>query len=228
MIPTIIPDHKEMATALRSTATLLSNVHILSQEGVNSIEAAVARLYNCPGKSWFCTTPKSEPIQFEACFDRAGRQFIPKIGVDRIEIKDEVEKLPFVKWDINLYLEYKESTVHCPRWHFDLCNPNQDGPITHLQYGGNKHPDQPNLDVKIREPRWNVPPMDIVLLCETVAANFFTEIWRTQLKDNPTWNKTVKASQRLCYPYYMRKLYKSLNDTGGLTLLNESWNTVTT
>lgn len=226
MIDTIVPSHIEMAKAMRSMATLLSEANIVSPEGVTSIERAANRLYQKPGKDWFYTTPQEEPIQFELCRDRANREFIPKIGIDRIEVRDEAEQVPFSKWDINLLLEYSNQDVHCPRWHFDLCNPGQAGPITHLQYGGNKHPNKPNLDILVREPRWNVPPLDIILMCETVAANFYNKIWMERLKDDPQWNRIVQQSQRLCFPFFFRSMHNALNNTGVGSHLGASWNTI--
>lgn len=228
MIATVVPNHKEMASALKAAAGLLSNVHVLSPEGVSSLNAAAARLFQCPGKSWFCQTTKAEPIQFEKCKDRSERAFTPKIGVDRIEVRDEADALPFAKWDISLILEYEDDAVHCPRWHFDLGNPDQDGPVTHLQYGGNKHPSNAGLDVRVREPRWNTAPMDIILLCETVAANFFPKEWNSALRHDPQWAKLVKQSQKLCYPYYLRALYDSLNTSDKPTHLDTCWNTGST
>ncbi len=227
MIATVVPDHKQMASALKAAAGLLSNIHILSSEGVDSLNAAASRLYQYKdkSKSWSCQTAKAEPVQFEECSDRLDRVFVPKIGVDCIEVRDEADALPFAKWDISLLLEYEDATVHCPRWHFDLGNPGQDGPVTHLQYGGYKHKENAGLDVRIREPRWNTAPMDIILLCETVAANFFPKKWNSELRHDSQWAKLVKQSQKLCYPYYFRTLYDSLNSSDGPTHLDSCWNT---
>lgn len=224
MIHTVVPSNREMAGAINVVASLLLDAHILTDEGLGSMQNAATRLHQKAGKDWSYTTPPAEPIRFEPCFDRAGRRFVPIIGVDRIEVKDEPEKIPFVRWDLNLLLEFEDSEVHCPRWHFDLCNPGQDGPITHLQYGGNKHFNRPNLDVRIREPRWHLPPLDLILMCETVAANFFPIKWQSSLKDERKWNLAIQQSQKLCFPFYFRAMHNALNNGEVGSLLRANWN----
>ncbi|PNQ76001.1 hypothetical protein BA950_09270 [Erythrobacter sp. SAORIC-644] len=224
MIETTVPTHAEMANALRSTATLLLEANILSPQGSDTINSAANRLYNKPGKAWSYATPSAQPVLFELCVDRAGRQFIPKLGVASIEVRDEIDDIPFVSWDINLLLEYADQEVHCPRWHFDLCNPEQAGPITHLQYGGNKHLNLPNLDVRVREPRWNAAPLDLILMCETIAASFYQDTWESQLRDLTRWNEIIQQSQRLCFPYYLRGLYNTLNAAAAGSHLSACWN----
>ncbi len=224
MIETVVPSNKEMAAALKRTATILSELHILSPEGNGSLGGAADRLLREPEKHWACNTTKSQPITFEKRTDRSKQSFQPTIGVDRIEVRENGEELPFVKWDISLLLKFDNGTAHCPRWHFDLGNPDQEGPKTHLQYGGYKHPNNPGLGPSVREPRWNTAPMDIILLCETVSANFFHEIWERSLRRDTSWTEIVRMSQRLCYPHYLRTLYSSLNSSGSGTHLDHCWN----
>ncbi len=51
MIATVVPDYKQMASALKAAAGLLSNIHILSSEGVGSLNAAASRLHRYKDKS---------------------------------------------------------------------------------------------------------------------------------------------------------------------------------
>src|SRR5260370_1397775 len=60
------------------------------------------------------------------------------------------------------------------RFHFDLAEPPQSGPKYHIQIGGVPHGGElwwlpPSLNL----PRIAHPPIDLVLACEMIAANFF-------------------------------------------------------
>lgn len=91
------------------------------------------------------------------------------------------------------------------RHHVDLANTAQEGPVWHLQYGGNSrnHPQPPTrwLD----PPRWPVPPADIALMVETVAFNFYHEKWR-QLNENGSWLRAVKTAEDLTMRHYITRL----------------------
>ncbi|EFG9153109.1 hypothetical protein BL864_005564, partial [Escherichia coli] len=101
------------------------------------------------------------------------------------------------------------------RWHVDLANSDeqsgsvQSGPLYHLQYGGHHHGHR-HLDEKLKEPRWCHPPMDVALMCEVVAANFFADKWAL-LSQDKTWCKSIKVFERLCYTQYLEKLHASLS-----------------
>ena len=94
----------------------------------------------------------------------------------------------------------------------------QPGPLTHIQYGGH-NPGFRQLDHPLKVPRWNHPPMDIVLLCEVVVSNFFPSKWDL-IRENPTWCDAISTSQRICYSAYLEKMVQTLG-CRGTTILHE-------
>jgi hypothetical protein len=116
------------------------------------------------------------------------------------------------------------------RHHIDLASPNQNGPVWHLQYGGNPanhpKPDTHWLD----PPRWAVPPADLALLLETVAFNFYPEKWE-ELNANGDWLRAVTAAEDLTLKHYLSHMTSHLRirpDNRMQTWLamqdNASWN----
>jgi hypothetical protein len=223
---TSIPDKDEMAKALRDCGELLLKCNILSSDGFSAVVATAERLRGKAAFSWDYAIPKAEPMTFSSCVDRLGRRFTPKIGVEGINVvrpsNDAV--LPFRRWDIALTLEFDDADVHCPRWHFDMANVEQPGPITHLQYGGYRHAGRSDLDTVIKEPRWFTAPLDVILLSEVVAANFFPEIWLQTLREDRRWCSLVHLSQNFCYPPFLSAMVASLGVSGASPILGLSWN----
>lgn len=89
------------------------------------------------------------------------------------------------------------------RFHFDRANPGQDAPDYHVQVGGD--PEEIEccwLHKAISVPRLAYPPMDIVLACEMIAANFYPEQYE-KIKRKDDWRGALRASQEiLLKPYY--------------------------
>lgn len=223
MIATTIPTNTDMADRIKHAASILFDANILTAEGRVALEQVSTHLRSAGEYEWSYSVARNFPVSFQALSDNSGEKYQPQIGVEKISIINEVDNLPFESWDIALLLKYSNQNIHCPRWHFDLCNTGQNGPITHLQYSGHRH-DNVSLNCRLKEPRWCLPPYDIILLCESVAANFYHDEWNSSLRNNRSWVKIVKSSQKLCYPYFLRQLYTSLNASETPTLLDGSWN----
>lgn len=223
---TVIPSNKEMAKALQDCGAILLTANILTSEGLAAMSEAAERLHSKSEDEWDYSIPLTAPVSFAPRTDRQNRTFTPKIGVDRISvIRPETEEfIPFKQWDIALTLEFSEPEIHCPRWHFDMANVGQPGPITHLQYGGYRHENNDHLDTSVQEPRWFIAPMDVILLSEVVAANFYHETWISALREEPRWQTLVHTSQKLCYPHYLAQLQRSIGVTGANAVLCASWN----
>lgn len=215
-----------MAKALKQCGNLLLENNILTDQGYSALCAAAERLRGKPEHDWQYTIPLAEPMLFNERTDRRGRSYTPTIGVEGIGVvkDDNAAGLPFNRWDIALTLDYKEDGVHCPRWHFDLANHNQPGPITHLQFGGHKHDSHSHLDTVIKEPRWFSAPHDVILLSEVVAANFFNEIWLENLRNDRRWVALIHLAQKLCYPAYVTALMASVGISDSDSILDGCWN----
>lgn len=108
------------------------------------------------------------------------------------------------------------------RCHFDLANVSQDGPKYHLQIGGSAIESEycwfpKELDL----PRLIHCPLEIVLLCQIIVANFFPEEYKKIRKD-PTWVGAVKKVEK----HLLKEYYQNCLDaiTSKRTLLDDLWN----
>lgn len=127
---------------------------------------------------------------------------------------------PSVFEHLNQSSSYGRVMLRC---HFDLANPKQSGPKYHLQFGGNPHANELAwFPENINLPRFTHAPMDLVLVCQLVAANFFPEIYKTEILKDPEWKYILTASQRhLLESYYSSCLEQIREDK---ILLNHLWN----
>lgn len=130
------------------------------------------------------------------------------------------------EWDSEHVLDALTSQGEQPRvmlrFHFDRAEVGQMGPEYHLQIGGNAstdelcwHPEELDL------PRLAFPPMDFVLACQMIAANFFPGYYQG-VKDLPEWVNIVRVSQEQFLSEYYERCAAALNS--GQLLLDDLWN----
>ncbi len=159
--------------------------------------------------------------------DKNDKWVVPAIVSDGIHIRQSEAALPpFDKLDLALEVS-DEADGPVARWHLDLANRKtgkedewQPGPLIHLQYGGHIH-NARHLDHPLKVPRWCHPPMEVVLLCEVVAANFYERQW-LELREDSNWCRSVSVFEQLCYTDYAAKLQSALA-TSTRTALNSMW-----
>lgn len=220
----MIPSAKEMADIVSSVGEILYRSTIIDEHAVSVFSKLKSNLNSQKGKtSWSIKVNRGEPITFSQCLDDKGEIIVPKIISDYVVVKDKTEYPPFDALDIALEIEYYDGRP-LTRWHIDKANKQekgfQEGPLFHVQMGGHHHNNR-GEDLPIKRPRWNHPPLDIVLLCELVAANFFPERWQ-ELNEDPTWRECVTQCQKYCYTGYINKLQQALN-TSSKTILGQFW-----
>lgn len=217
-----IPSAREMATSLRRCVHTLFNNEILQQESLSVIESVCAQLNSSRrNKVWSYSVGQGAPILFKKTTDKNNDAIIPSISVERISVDDNHIPFPYIKWNIALEIHFEKDNAPCARWHFDFANKTQPGPATHLQYGGRFGGTQ-KFDFNLNVPRWHTPLMDLVLLSETVTANFFPKLWES-VRDDPGWCECVHMSQQLCFGPYLKKISSTFN-VSRKTILNEVWN----
>jgi len=108
------------------------------------------------------------------------------------------------------------------RCHFDLANPKQQGPKYHLQFGGKAEEYELWWFPKVVDlPRLVYPPMDLILACQLVAANFFWEEY-TEFRETPEWMGTLLFSQKHLLQDYYEGCFKTINEKR--PLLDYLWN----
>lgn len=222
------PSAEDMAEIIWSVGEKLLEARIIDDQAITAFSDMKSRLMGQKGENaWSISVDRGQPITFAKCLDDKGESIIiPKIVAKGITVKNNSEEYPpFDALDIALEIEY-EGGAPLVRWHIDKANKSQagyqDGPLFHIQLGGHHHDNRGN-DLPIKKPRWNHPPLDIVLFCELVAANFFPDEW-LKLREDPAWCEKISLCEKYCYEGYIAKLTNVLN-TSSRTILGEFWAT---
>ena len=118
---------------------------------------------------------------------------------------DELNYIYREDWDSpDVYSKLTDERVMA-RWHFDLANPGQSGPKYHLQFGGNARSDELHWFPEIiKIPRFAYPPMDLILVCQMIAANFYRDDYAS-VREDSIWKSCVfESQQHLLLDYYKR------------------------
>lgn len=209
--------------ALKAIATKLLDNEILSPEGYQVLSNAGGILSkHGDAVTWTTQIPVGNPVRFARIVGKDGNALSLTLSAKGIVVNQVDERTPpFEALDIAILgTDLGEQIVY--RWHLDRANTDQAGPLFHLQYGGH-HPGAVERDRRSEVPRWCHPPMEIGLLCEMIAANYYTPIWQRTLRTDPGWCSAIRDLQKLCYPAYVRKLSDCL-EVSHSTALGEMWN----
>lgn len=109
------------------------------------------------------------------------------------------------------------------RCHFDLANPSQSGPKYHLQIGGNPRAGEHGWYPKELDlPRLPHHPLDLILLCQLVVANFFPDEYK-DIRKNASWHWAVTTVERYLLVEYYAKCLKAAQNKK-TTLMDTLWN----
>jgi hypothetical protein len=113
------------------------------------------------------------------------------------------------------------------RCHFDKANPGQRGPKYHLQFGGEPAGEEfcwlPEI---IPLPRIVHTPLDLILTCELVAANFYPTEYQ-EIRKDLTWRSVLYQSQTNLLERYYQECLNALGETHreeSGSLLEYLWN----
>lgn len=114
------------------------------------------------------------------------------------------------------------------RLHFDKANLGQRGTIFHLQLGGKPVQEETEkcwLSGIPSLPRIPFHPIDLVLACELIIANFFHATF-LQLSDDPAWRGVIKRAEKRTLKRYYDLCYSYMTNatTYECTLLKRMWN----
>jgi hypothetical protein len=137
-----------------------------------------------------------------------------------IEVKGHCDRLEDGELEhliLNLMISSGDSN-YCA-WHFDRHteegNTVDAHPLYHFQHGGHAmktHSDHLGKTLILPAPRLAFPPMDAILAIDFVLSNFCGECWQS-LRDDPTYVRLLKSSQRSLWKPYLTRL-ASWWDTG--------------
>jgi hypothetical protein len=191
---------------------------------------------------WGFAIPKDRPVQFKQSGEIEGLK--PQVDIhcdfrwleeddpptkQTVAIRIWTEELNHAyreEWDSERVLEALTEVGAQPRvmlrFHFDKAEADQKGPEYHLQIGGNASPEElcwhpEELDL----PRFAFPPMDFVLACQMIAANFFPDYYQT-IRGYPEWTHIIRVSQEQFYRNYYEQCIGVL--TEGKPLLDNLYN----
>lgn len=217
-----------MSGAVKGYLQILQREEIIENASFSYVEQAL-RFVTGATKSWSLKVSPSSPLKFRTVFDpHLGYSVFPVVYLD-VEVDEalHIHKVPpFKKLVVTLEVKRFSDSGIIYRTHFDLANKSgnpaiyQEGPLYHVQFGGHSPGGVRASDFKLKIPRWTHPPMDLILVCETIVANFYPEKWR-KLKGQRSWIEYINQSQQLCYTSYFEKTNTVLS--GGRSLLNEMW-----
>ncbi len=196
--------------------------------------------------SWGYRIYKEKPLRFIDSGDNRGGKLSVDLYCD-IQWREE-EDLPFSQdiclrvWSNEPYLIYREQwdsnwieeqlsdpsrfkaerVMH--RMHFDKAEVGQQGPTYHLQFGGKQPLEEDELcwfPKAINLPRLVYAPMDLILACQLVAANFYSKVYAS-VRNTPHWTRIVRHSQEYLLEKYYRECLTYIKN--GEILLDELWN----
>jgi len=193
-----IPTAKEMSSHLSQLVASLYKEGVIESENLAHIEQVCVNLKKWGRvKSWEYTIEPAKPIEFIAIKGKKIQQIAPRVYLDvAVKPPKTDNEPPFSRlvtvievWDVaNKELQ--------SRWHIDLANrfeegTYQAGPLFHLQGGGHQPQGDRTKDLKVSIPRFPTPPLELILTCELIIANFYPEQWEI-LRNVPEINSTTK------------------------------------
>ena len=210
--------------ALSVVADRLSTANIIEPEGFSVLDTVARRIkQGRASTSWTIDVDRGNPIRFSRATDRTGNPVIPSLICSIVVDQSASAKPPFSSLDIALEVDNEENEP-MGRWHVDLANHSngvfQEGPLVHLQYGGHIAGHR-SADHPLKVPRWCHPPMELALMCEVIAANFFPSQWR-KFRDDTNWCDAICLYQHLCYTSYFEKLQRCMS-ISSTTILGSTW-----
>lgn len=215
----------DMGAAIEIVARKLLEFDILTDAG-HQVLAEEGRRLKAAKKStsWSIFVDRDNAIVFRETFDKNGDIVTPRITCPGIYVKqDDHSRPPFSALDIAIEID-DENLTPVARWHVDWANESdagcQPGPLVHLQFGGHNAGFR-ELDHPLKVPRWCHPPMELILMCEVMAANFYEEEWES-LREDQNWCSAISLGQRFCYSAYIRKLNAGLS-ISSKSILHSMW-----
>jgi hypothetical protein len=227
----IIPTAKEMNSYLCALVNLLCKKALISPESKNYLDRANTQLMKFKSsRTWEYVILPSEPIQFVPTDDKKLGKIVPKVYLDVAVAPPKRDDLPpFERLDTKIEIFDLAGNLHS-RWHIDLANLKEEGfyqagPLFHLQSGGHKPQANRKQELKLSRPRWAMPPMELILTCEMILANFYPKQWETIRKEK-RWLKLIHIAQLMCYSAYFQRLHHCLFE-GQLTLKSQSESVLT-
>lgn len=223
----VLPTAKNMATAMLGLSQALSEAGLCQTQSAFSSVATHLKSPSQEDTQWCYEVSPSRPIEFSPIFNQSvNTEIRPKLSAYVSVRATETGGICFERMDVALDVFDSDGKVLI-RHHVDLANFKPDekefqpGPLFHLQFGGHTPKQSRAFEVPIKEPRWPCFPMDLVLVCELVVANFYPDKW-VSLQRNRNWREAVIASQQFCISPFLKSMTDMIGDTKR-TILGHLW-----
>ncbi len=193
---------------------IITNAHILQEARKNM---GVISDPETGAEQWVLDIPRKKPLRFEKSRNDRGAKLIPALSchmvgeqdspnppsISRIEMRllsDDYRLIYREEWDSSVIsdrlsqLKPMERVMF--RCHFDIGEASKDGePKYHLNYGGVAQDEELCwMPTSIRHPRIPFFPIDLVLACELLVANFYPRDYLA-LQKEPEWRALVYTSE---------------------------------
>jgi hypothetical protein len=204
----------------------LAREGLITDEGQEVLRGVAAQLQPGRGRSWGYSIPRDKPLRFSTTpemrsahrldvdvFCRIaghGQDKPDPLTAQEIVVRvwtSEKELFYREMWDATRLLELFGDGTGARRvmirYRFDRAREGAAELRYHTQFGGMADDDElcwhpEKLDV----PRIMHPPIDLVLACESVVANFFPKT-HAELCRDPEWSALIKSSERLYIGPYL-------------------------
>jgi len=218
-----LPTAKDMAKRILSLSDILIRNGLITSQSVMPLCRVAAHLKkygnNC---AWEYQIEQSEAIEFTHTRQDSSIEVTPRLYV-AIDVCENDDEQPFNKLTTTLEVVDIARTP-ISRWHIDRANDGQDGPLFHLQGGGHWADGRINREneLPIKLPRWAFPPMDLILACEVIIANFFPAKWK-EIRSERVWIELIKANQTFCYPVFYERLQKNRHSSHLQSMWSDEW-----
>lgn len=224
-----LPTAKNMATAMLGLGRALSQAGVCQAQSIFSGVATQLKSPSQADTKWCYEVTPANPIEFSPIFNKSVNTKIrPKLSASISVRVTEPDGICFDRMDVALDVVDVAGKVLI-RHHVDLANYKPDentfqpGPLFHLQFGGHTPKQTRTFEIPIKEPRWPCFPMDLVLVCEVIVANFYPEAWE-KLRNERHWREAVITSQQFCLSPFLKNLAEKMSDTKR-TVLDHLWAT---
>ncbi len=216
-----------MANAILGLSRALHDKGLCKTQNAFSTLATHLKSPSQADTRWCYEVSPSSPIEFSPIFNKTvNAEIRPKLSASVSVRATDTGGICFDKMDIALDVFGGDGRVLI-RHHVDLATFKPDkkefqpGPLFHLQFGGHTPKQSRDFEVPIKEPRWPCFPMDLILVCELVVANFYPEKW-IGLQRERNWREAVIASQKFCISPFLNSMTEIIGDTKR-TVLDHLW-----
>jgi len=210
-----IPTANEMSKQLVLLNRSLYENKLIQPDSQSPFNEAIRELKGFgTQRTWQYTIDASTPIEFVPTSDKKLGKIVPQVYLDiAVEPPKRNDLPPFKRLDTKIEIFDLKGKLQS-RWHIDLANRKEDGsyqegPLFHLQSGGHKPESKREDELKISRPRWAMPPMELILTCEMILANFYPEPWKI-IRNEKRWLKLIHIAQLMCYSAYCQRMQNCL------------------